>query len=102
MLLAGAGKLARAVLRDDLDDMELVLDQVWTVHQREGDYNPLHFHNNARSSLGADAGWVQGATQETVQVLWRGGGWEFSCRPEIGISVGESSRIPASSAEGDP
>lgn len=51
-LLACAEKLAISVLAEDALDHQFVLDSVWSVHQVAGDYNPVHFHSNARSNFG--------------------------------------------------
>lgn len=53
MLLACAEKLGAAILgQEEAAAFRCTLDQVWTVHQLAGDYNPVHFHSNARSHFG--------------------------------------------------
>lgn len=52
ILLSCAAKLGEALIGEDDEGTNYVLDTVWTVHQMEGDYNPVHFHNNARSPFG--------------------------------------------------
>lgn len=52
LLMACCEKLSKAILREEAEDFQYQLDSVWTVHQFAGDYNPVHFHNNARSHFG--------------------------------------------------
>eukprot|EP00913_Durusdinium_trenchii_P017900 g16819.t1 len=52
ILLASAAMLGKTLIGDDDEGTTYALDTVWTVHQMEGDYNPVHFHNNARSMFG--------------------------------------------------
>ncbi|CAE8672199.1 unnamed protein product [Polarella glacialis] len=52
LLLSCATALGRALLGDDTESVEYVVDSAWSVHQLAGDYNPVHFHNNTRSDFG--------------------------------------------------
>eukprot|EP00446_Apocalathium_sp_SHHI-4_P089791 CAMPEP_0177454314 /NCGR_PEP_ID=MMETSP0369-20130122/11308_1 /TAXON_ID=447022 ORGANISM="Scrippsiella hangoei-like, Strain SHHI-4" /NCGR_SAMPLE_ID=MMETSP0369 /ASSEMBLY_ACC=CAM_ASM_000364 /LENGTH=457 /DNA_ID=CAMNT_0018927111 /DNA_START=44 /DNA_END=1414 /DNA_ORIENTATION=- len=52
LLLACAEQLGHSIFGSDSSMMHYNLDQVWTVHQHSGDYNPMHFHTNARSEFG--------------------------------------------------
>eukprot|EP00439_Symbiodinium_sp_Y106_P064264 s160_g10.t1 len=52
LVLACVKMLGSALIGDDDEGTRYVLDTVWTVHQMSGDYNPVHFHNNARSPYG--------------------------------------------------
>lgn len=50
ILLEACNTLARNLL--ETDDFVTELDVIWSVHQLEKDYNPVHFHSNSRAYHG--------------------------------------------------
>eukprot|EP00746_Dinoflagellata_sp_MGD_P078208 gnl/MRDRNA2_/MRDRNA2_31294_c0_seq1.p1 gnl/MRDRNA2_/MRDRNA2_31294_c0~~gnl/MRDRNA2_/MRDRNA2_31294_c0_seq1.p1 ORF type:complete len:388 (+),score=68.74 gnl/MRDRNA2_/MRDRNA2_31294_c0_seq1:71-1234(+) len=50
ILLEACNTLAKALLESE--DFVTELDVVWSVHQLERDYNPVHFHSNSKAYHG--------------------------------------------------
>ena len=46
-----------SLYNQDINNMatQIILDEIWSVHQYETDYNPKHFHSNSISDFGLSA-----------------------------------------------